>query len=703
MLFVVKQHVLCGPRGMNFMLSVGVDIGGTFTDVVCRDAEGRLSYFKLPTTRKDESLAVLQAVEQIVREQGHPASAISRFGHGTTVATNAVLERRGAKIGLLTTAGFRDVLEIGRQMRHQMYDILLKPETPGFLAPGERRIEVRERVDAKGEVIEPLNEDDVRTAARRLVELGVEAIAICFLFSFRNPAHERRAREIIESEFPHVFVGVSHEVDPAFREYERTVVTAFDAYVKPVIDRYLSRLERGLATAGVGAPLQVVQSRGGLMVSPIARRRPVRLFLSGPAAGVIGAKIAGATAGVTDLITVDIGGTSCDIALISQGKALVRADGLVDGYPVRVPMVDVNSIGSGGGSIAWLDSAGGLRVGPKSAGSEPGPACYGRGGELPTVTDASVLLGYIDPGYFAGGTLSLQPALAERAIREHIAEPLGMSVHEAALGIHRVLNAQMAEGIRLVSIRQGLDPRLFALLPLGGGGGVHATALASDLAIDRIVVPRFPGVLAAAGLLAAPVEHEVSAAFGRALTGLPIREVRASLDVLDAQAQALMSQEAIGASPVTTQYYADVCYIGQAYTIEVPLRLGEAAPLEKLYEDFLELHARIYGHSTRTPARVVNLRSVLQAGGFDRLEENAYVPAAGKPVKGTRSILVAGQREFVPAAVLDRAAMPIGFTFAGPAVIEQPDTTTLIEPGWDGSVDDAGNVILVRNREVKHG
>ena len=685
------------------MLSVGVDIGGTFTDVVCRDADGRLRYFKLPTTRKDESLAVLEAVEQIVREQGQPASAITRFGHGTTVATNAVLERRGAVIGLLTTAGFRDVLEIGRQMRHQMYDIILKPETPGFLAPGERRIEVRERVDAQGNVLVPLNEDDVREAARRLVALGAEAIAICFLFSFRNPAHERRAREIIEAEFPNIFVGVSHEVDPAFREYERTVVTAFDAYVKPVIDRYLGRLEQGLARAGVGAPLQVVQSRGGLMASPIARRRPVRLFLSGPAAGVIGAKIAGATAGVTDLITVDIGGTSCDIALISQGKALVRADGLVDGYPVRVPMVDVNSIGAGGGSIAWLDSAGGLRVGPKSAGSEPGPACYGRGGELPTVTDASIVLGYIDPGYFAGGTLSLKPELAADAIRKHIADPLGLSVHEAALGIHRVLNAQMAEGIRLVSIRQGLDPRLFALLPLGGGGGVHATALARDLAIDRIVVPRFPGVLAAAGLLAAPVEHEVSAAFGRALTGLSVGDVRAGLDALDVQAHALMEQEAIGASPITTHYYADVCYIGQAYTIEVPVRLDERAPLERLYDDFLELHARIYGHSTRTPARVVNLRTVHQAGGFDRLEEHAYTPAHGDPVKGVRSILVAGHHDFVPAVVLDRAAMPIGYTLAGPAVIEQTDTTTLVEPGWEGRVDGAGNVILERVPEVNHG
>lgn len=685
------------------MLSVAVDIGGTFTDVVSKDESGRLRYFKVPTTRKDESLAVLQSIEQIVSDWGVPATAIQRFAHGTTVATNAVLERRGAIIGLITTAGFRDVLEIGRQMRHQMYDLVLKPETPGFLAPGARRMEVTERIDVEGNVVVEIDEDGVRDAARALVDQGVEAIAICFLFSFVNPVHERRARAIVEAEYPELFVAVSHEVDPAFREYERTVVTAFDAYVKPVIGRYLSRLEQGLAKSGVSAPLQVMQSRGGLMASPIARRRPVRLFLSGPAAGVIGAKIAGSTAGDTDLITVDIGGTSCDIALISNGKALVRADGIVDGYPVRVPMVDVNSIGSGGGSIAWLDSAGGLRVGPKSADSEPGPACYGRGGKLPTVTDASVVLGYIDPAYFAGGTLRLEPELARRAILENIAAPLGMSLDDAALGIHRVLNAQMAEGIRLVSIRQGLDPRQFALLPLGGGGAVHATALARELAIRRIVVPRFPGVLSAAGLLMAPVEHEVSAAFGRPLAGVRMSEIGESIALLDQQAAALMAQEALGGAAITKHYFADVCYIGQAYTIEVPLTLDDTAPMDRLYTDFLALHARIYGHSTRVPARIVNLRSVHQAGGLDRLDDNGFEPAAGDPEKGMRPILVTGWPDFVPARVLDRAAMVAGFSFRGPAIVEQSDTTTLVEPGWHGAVDAAGNLILEREEEATDG
>jgi N-methylhydantoinase A len=677
--------------------SIGVDIGGTFTDVVARAADGSMRFVKLPTTRKDESEAVLQAISLMAEQWGIAATDVARFAHGTTVATNAVLERKGARIGLITTSGFKDVLEIGRQMRRQMYSIVLTPETPGFLAPGARRKEVRERIAADGAVVTELSEDDVRRAADELVADGVEAIAICFLFSFANPAHEKRARDIIAAAHPGIAIAVSHEVDPAFREYERSVVTAFDAYVKPVIDRYLARLERGLDASGVTTPLQVMQSRGGLMASQIARQRPVRLFLSGPAAGVIGAQHVGASAGIPDLITIDIGGTSSDIALIAGGKALVRQQGLVDGYPIRVPMVDVNSIGAGGGSIAWIDRAGGLRVGPHSAGSEPGPACYGRGGKVATVTDASVVLGYIDPTFFAGGSLKLKPELARAAIADTIAGPLRMGVEEAALGIHRVINAQMAEGIRLVSLRQGIDPRGFALLPLGGGGALHATALARDLHMDRIVVPRHPGVLSAAGLLAAPVEHEIAHAFGKPIVGTDLAAVKAALAELDVDAAALMAREQLGGATPQRIYSADVCYIGQAYTLEVPLDLADPAPLTRLYEDFLVAHDRIYGYAARTPARIVNLRSVHRADGLGSIEEARFVPAAGNPRKGTRAIRVADSRTPLDAAIFSRAHMPAGFSFAGPAIVEQDDTTTLVEPGWSGAVDLNGNLLLTRD------
>src|SRR5215831_556378 len=463
-------------------------------------------------------------------------------------------------------------------MRHQMYELALDPETPAFLAPGRFRRDVPERIGPTGEVLVALDAAAVAAAADALVAAGAQAIAVVFLFSFLNDVHEQRARAIIAERHPDVFVSLSCEVDPAFREYERTVVTTFDAYVKPVVDRYLANLDAGLAARGVPAPLQIMQSRGGISSSATARLRPVRLFLSGPAAGVIGARKVGAAVGARDLITVDIGGTSCDIALIENGTPALRSEGRIDGYPVRVSMVDVNSIGAGGGSIAWLDAARGLRVGPHSAGADPGPACYGLGGAQPTVTDASVVLGYLDPEHFAGGRMKLQPELAREAIARVIARPLGMSIEEAALGIHRIVNAQIAEGIRLVSIRQGHDPRRFTLLPLGGAGALHACALAEELGIGRIIVPPNPGVLSAAGLLAAPVEHEVSSALPRALGEATMAEVRDALDRLDARCVALMAQESVAPTDVTRRYFADICYAGQAYHLEVPFAPDAAEP-----------------------------------------------------------------------------------------------------------------------------
>ncbi len=672
---------------------IGVDIGGTFTDIVCRE-NGGIRTLKIPTSRGDPSAAVLAALTELRRAFGVDPAMIARFLHGTTIATNAVLERKGARIGLITSHGFRDVLEIGFQLRQDLYRVILEPGAPVFLAPGAFRREVPEQVSARGDVLVPLDEDAVRRAANELAALGVQAIAVCYLFSFLHPAHEQRTRALIQSVHPKMMVSLSSDVDPAFREYERTVVTAFDAYMKPVVDRYLERLEAGLASAQVRAPLQIMQSRGGLSGTAVARQRPVRLFLSGPAAGVIGGAIVGRTVGYRDLITIDVGGTSSDIALVEGGEPVIRTQGAIGGYTVRVPMVDVNAIGAGGGSIAWLDGAGGLRVGPHSAGSEPGPACYGRGGEQATVTDASVMLGWLDPAYFAGGSVPLDPAKARDAIDRTIAEPLGITPEAAALGIHRVVNAQMVEGIRLVSIRRGFDPRRFALVALGGAGPVHATALAAELGIRHVLIPRHPGVLSAAGLLAAPVEHEVSVAFPRRLDGLAFAHVRAVLDELDASCAALMVQEAVNNLPVTVQYCADVWYVGQSYHIEVPLQPRAADPLAALYRDFLALHDRIYGHSTDAPAAIVNLRTVHRAGGADRLDEGVYQARTGSAQKPSRAIRIAGAVGPVTAAIYDRAAMPVGMAFIGPAIVEQDDTTTLVEPGWNGTVLRDGTLLL---------
>ncbi|MBY0324186.1 MAG: hydantoinase/oxoprolinase family protein [Reyranella sp.] len=675
---------------------IGVDIGGTFTDIVCRERGGALHVLKVPTTRGDPSVAVIKSIAELAERWGVSADRIGRFAHGTTVATNAVLERKGARIGVLTTAGFRDVLEIGRQLRTDVYRVILDPQAPVFLAPRRYRREIPERLDASGAVLTALDEAAVVKAADELVQEGVEALAISFLFSFRNPVHERRAAELIRKRHPTLALSLSHEVDPAFREYERTVITAFDAYLKPRVDTYLARLGEGLAQAGIDAPLQVMQSRGGLAIAEVARQRPVRLFLSGPAAGVIGGQIVGASAATDDLITIDVGGTSADIALISRRKPMLRSEGVIGGYAVRVGMVDVTTLGAGGGSIAHLDASGGLRVGPHSAGSEPGPACYGRGGENATVTDASIVLGYLDPDFFAGGRLRLEPAKAVEAIDTKVAKPLGMTTAEAALGIHRVLNAQMAEGIRLVSVRQGIDPRTYALVPLGGAGGIHATALARELGIRRIVVPRLPGVLSAAGLLAAPIEHEITAEFATPLAALGLTALREKLGEIDRRAAALMAAEKAEAAEVTISYFADVCYIGQSYNLEIPLDPADADPAGRLYRDFLEAHDRIYGHSVEIPAKIVGVRTVHRAGGSEVINEMRFAPSDGPREIGQRKIMVEGEPGFVTATVYDRNALPEGFSFAGPAIVQQSDTTTLVEPGWSCMVDGAGNLIVTR-------
>ena len=674
---------------------VGVDIGGTFTDVVVRRPGAPTRIMKIASTRADPSVAVLQALARIEADWDLSPRHMIRFVHGTTVATNAVLERKGARVGLITTQGFRDVLEIGRQMRQQMYELALDPETPTFLAPGRFRREVRERISAAGAVLVPLDEAAVAAAADELIGAGVQAIAVVFLFSFLNDAHERRAREIIAAHHPDIFLSLSSEVDPAFREYERTVVTTFDAYVKPVVDRYLANLDAGLSAARVAAPLQIMQSRGGICGSATARLRPVRLFLSGPAAGVIGARMVGEAAGCRNLITVDIGGTSCDIALIEEGAAALRAEGQIAGYPVRTSMVDVNSIGSGGGSIAWLDAAGGLRVGPHSAGSEPGPACYGLGGREPTVTDAALALGYLNPERFAGRRLRLRPDLARKAIEDVVARPLRLAMEQAALGIHRIVNAQVAEGIRFVSIRRGHDPRKFTLLPLGGGGPLHACALAEDLGIASILIPRLPGVLSAAGLLAAPVEHEASAALPRRIDTLDLSELRAILAELDGRCRALMAREKVNLCDASRRYFADLCYAGQGYHLEVPLETGAGDVIGTLRGAFYAAHERTYGFAPEAPVRLVNVRSVHSVAGAQHAQDD-FTPTDAGSGRGRAHILLSEGKEPVEAAVYDRDALKPGDAFSGPAIIEQDDTTTLLAPDWQCRVDTLGNLRLVR-------
>lgn len=676
-------------------VSIGIDIGGTFTDVVCATPSGT-HVLKVPTTRREPGQAVMTALEILRREHGIATAAIERFAHGTTIATNAVLERKGARVGLIATEGFRDVLEIGRQIRRQMYDLNLRPETPGWLAPGARRVEVRERVDARGDVLVPLDAPSLAAAIAKLKAERVEAVAVALLFSFLDPAHERQIRAALAEAMPGIPVSLSSEVDPVFREYERTVVTVFDAYVKPIVAKYLVDMQRDLTAAGVAAPLQVMQSRGGLAGVAVAQQRPVRLFLSGPAGGAIGGQAAGREADQHSLITIDVGGTSSDIALIDQGRVLVKPETDIAGYQVRVPMLDVTTLGAGGGSIAWIDSGGGLRVGPQSAGADPGPACYGRGGTEPTVTDASIVLGLLDPSYFAGGTLRLDPALSAKAIKERIADPLGLGLEAAALGIHRIANAHMADGIRLVSVNRGHDPREFALVPLGGAGGLHAVPLAIELDIGRILVPRYPGVLAAAGLLAAPIEHEVSRAYHTAIADAAPGPLTEAFAGLTAQAEALMREEHCEGLPRETLTFADVGYMGQSHYLEVPFDLASPGALARLYTDFEATHERINGHKTGAPAKIVNLRVVLRAH-LPAVKIGTEPPSRpGAAVKGTRTVHFPGEAVRGPAAILDRALLAAGERVAGPAIIEQADATTLLPPGWTAEVVGGAALLLTR-------
>jgi N-methylhydantoinase A len=666
-------------------ISVGIDIGGTFTDVIA-SGPGGICILKVPTTRANPGDAVAAGIAELLRRTGVKPKDIVRFAHGTTVATNAVIERKGARVGVIANEGFRDILELGRQMRRQMYDLRLRPETPGWLAPGARRVEVKGRIAADGGELVPLDETSIAAAIDKLKQEDVDAVAISLLFSFLDSSHERRVAERVRAAMPGVAVSMSSEVDPAFREYERTVVTAFDAYIKPVVDRYLANMAAHLAEAKVSVPVQVMQSRGGLAGAETARLRPVRLFLSGPAAGALGGAAVGAEAGLDDLITIDVGGTSSDIALIGRGRVAVRPQTHIAGYAVRVPMLDVTTLGAGGGSIAWIDSGGGLRVGPQSAGAEPGPACYGRGGQSATVTDAAIVLGYLDPAFFAGGALPLQPELSHEVINATIAKPLGIAVTAAALGIYRIANAHMADGIRLVSVNRGHDPREFALVPLGGAGGLHAAALALELDIRRVLVPRYPGVLAAAGLLAAPIAHEVSGAFHAPIEATDLVAVRALLSELDARADALMHAEHIDGLAHERRVFADVGYIGQSHFIEVPFDLDTSEPLAALYAGFETAHERINGHKTGSPAKIVNLRTVHIA----RLPKVALggTPGAipGVSQKTVRLVHFASQAAVCEATIHDRAKLALGETIRGPAVIEQEDSTTLVPPGWQAGV-----------------
>jgi len=670
---------------------LAIDVGGTFTDVVAASRMG-VAAIKVPSQHNDPVAAVRHGVAALAEACRFDPYAVIRFLHGTTVATNAVLTRRGARIGLLATAGFEDVLEIGRQKRSHMYDLFQPPETPVFLAPKHRRVGIAERIAADGKVTTPLDETGVRSAiAWLLEEHRIEALAVCYLFSFRNPRHEMRTREIAAEVADRLPVSLSCEVDPVFREYERTCVTAFDAYVRPVMSGYVARLEAGLAGAGIRAPVEVMQSRGAIASAHRILERPVLSLLSGPAAGALGAAVVAQHAGHRDCVTFDMGGTSTDIAVINGGRLTATREGRIGGFPLRVQMVDVHTIGAGGGSIARLDDGGALKVGPESAEADPGPACYARGGTLATVTDASLVLGLMHPSSFAGG-IHLDEARAEISMQT-IAARLG-TAFRAAHGILTVCNEAMAEAIRSVTIRRGIDPRGLALVAFGGAGPVHAGRVAEALGMRTVVVPPRPGVLAAEGLLQAPIEEERNATFFRPATPDTTSAIRETLDRLAEEAGRRLGARATQ-DGCYTRFAADMRYAGQAYEIEVTIDPIDADLVAPTVARFHEVYRATYGYTRPgEPVEFVNLRAVVG-------RRPPVLPRDGSHLSGTPAASVRARAVwFSPdggpteTPVLARAGLAARTTISGPVIIEQSDTTTVVYPGHACEVHASGSLIL---------
>ncbi|MEJ0019549.1 MAG: hydantoinase/oxoprolinase family protein [Acetobacteraceae bacterium] len=671
------------------MYRIGFDVGGTFTDFTLHDtATGTLQHFKVPSTPADPSEAIEAGLRALIDTLHLAPEQIGFIGHGTTVATNMVIERRGVPTGLITTRGFRDVLEIGRQVRPHLYDYTVR--TPPPLVPRERRHEVAERLDAAGAVLLPLDEDAVAAAAEALAAQGVAAIAICFLHAYLNDAHERRAAAIVRARLPDVYLSTSSDVLPEFREFERFSTTAINAYIGPRMERYLDRFLGRLA--GLGLPVQpyTIHSNGGLMSVETVRTYPVRCCLSGPAAGVVGAAEVARAAGIADVVTFDAGGTSTDVSLIEGGVPAFASGRTIADYPVRSPMVDVHVIGAGGGSIAWLDDAGALKVGPQSAGADPGPVAYGRGGTAPTLTDANIVLHRLDPVALLGGRMAVDEAAARQAIERQVAAPMGLSVEQAALGIIRIAVANMSRAIRAVSTEKGHDLRDFALFPYGGAGPLHAAAVAEECGIGRVLVPVEPGTLCARGILLSDVSLDLVRSEILPADAATWPQIVERFAAMQATGSAWLDQERIAPERQRSARVIEARYKGQNH--EVQVRLGEAMHLGEFTAAFADAHRREYGYDIPDrPVEVVNCR--LKAIGLIERPAAHFIGATGEPrAKAMRQVHF--DQGWLATPVFDRGGLAVGARLAGPAVIDEMSATTLVPPGCGVTVDAAGNLLL---------
>ncbi len=684
-------------------MKLGIDIGGTFTDLVLlNEQDGRMYFGKTLTTYPDPTLGILQGIEDLLQLHHIPLSAVHTLVHGTTLVTNAVIERKGVSTGLITTAGFEDVLEIGREMRYDIYDVFIAMPKP--LVERHLRKGVTERIFKNGDIHLPLQEEEVRQKVDELMQAGVQSIAVVLLHAYANPHHEQIIGRIIRELYPDITVSLSSEVMPEIREYERSSATVMNAYVQPVTDHYLSRLEAKLTESGFRGIIRIMNSAGRLTTLDHARKFPIELLESGPAGGAMAGVFIGKSMGMPDMLAFDMGGTTAKAALIkdyrpeitnqfeaAREKRFKKGSGL----PVRIPVIDMIEIGAGGGSLAFLNPLGLVSVGPESASSTPGPACYDRGGKLPTVTDADLVLGYLNEHYFLGGTMTLNREKAEEAIYQAIAKPLGISIAEAAWGIHRIVNENMANAARVHIIEKGFDPRFFSMLAFGGAGPVHAFHVARLLKSSQLIIPGGAGVLSALGFLVSPVAtQEISSFLGR-LDQMDWESLHQKIAAMREKANDFLSQAGIPDGAIREELVADMRYLGQGHEIAVPLPDGNPGrhSIPQIEENFRKEYQLRYGRSiNHIPLESVTWRLTLR-GPETHLQLHQTTPTqSGKALKGTREVFWGRDYESTP--VYDRYAMEIGCEYPGPCIIEEFESTTVVGKHSTVRIDPLRHIVI---------
>lgn len=676
-------------------MRLAVDIGGTFTDLVAVGDDGQVYRSKSLTTPDD----LARGIQNCLSEARVEVEGANFFVHGSTVTINAVLEHKGARTGLITTQGFRDVYEIGRGNRPEGYNLFFKRPVP--LVPRDLRLEVDERLYASGEVLKPLDERSATAAIGTLKAAGVTSVAVCLLHAYANPAHEEALGRILRQRFPEAYVSLSHEILREFREYERTSTTVLNSYVGPIVSRYLVSLEKMLGDSGFRGTFRVMQSNGGVMSAETAKKMPVTMMESGPVAGVIAAAHLGESLDCRHIISFDMGGTTAKTSLIKDFHPEVTSSyyvgGYVSGHPMMLPVVDIVEVGNGGGSIAWLDPAGGVKVGPQSAGAAPGPACYGKGGADPTVTDANLIAGRIDPEYFLGSGIRLQREKAAQAITQKIATPLGLSLEEAALGILTIANFNMSLAVRAVSVEKGYDPRDCVLVPSGGGGPLHALAIARELSVPRVIIPPMPAHFSAFGMLMADLKHDYVQTFVRELTEISGAQIADAFAALEISAVDTLAEEGAEQQQIVLRRFLDMRYRGQEYTLPVPITedLRKVTDFGAIRARFDQLHQDHYGHSApKEPVMMVNLR-LSALGRFENRLPLASLPRDGDSgERGKRPVIFDSGQQPVNSPIYLRSGFKPGDLLEGPAVIEEMGATILVYPGDKMEVNEFGHLVI---------